>query len=285
MRESMEAADQGEAAGIPRVTTEEVLERLEQALAGWGADQGPPALATDADHTLWDGDVGFDIFEALLADRGVRSAARDALAREAESCGLAVRPEDDAPLLAEALYEEYKAGRYDEERAFGMMAWAFAGWTAAELCGFVDRVFEARALPARIRAGMRAVLAWARERGVRVLVVSASPQLVVERAVARMGVAAEQVTAMRPRVEAGAFRPELAAPPTYGDGKVRAVERALGDGARLIAAFGDSAYDAAMMRLAAVPVAVTPSPKLLALCDTLPGVVILEHPVAPAARG
>lgn len=278
-----ERAVQGEDAAIPRVTTDEVLERLERALGAWPREAGAPALATDADHTLWDGDVGFDLYEALLAERAARPAARDALRREAEACGAAYAPEDDAPALAAALYEAFKAGRYAEDRAFAMMAWAFAGWTEGELAAFSERVFQARGLDARIRPGMRAVLDWARARGVKVLVVSASPQIVVERGVARLGVAPGEVLAMRPRVEGGVIRPELAAPATYAEGKVQAVRRAAGQGARLIAGFGDSAYDAPMMRLAAVPVAVTPAAKLLALCPTIPGVVVLERPIAPAA--
>lgn len=274
---------QGDGAAIPRVTTDEVLERLQQAFEAWPREAGAPALATDADHTLWDGDVGFDIFEALLAERAARPAVRDALRREADACGAAYAADDDAPALAAALYEAYKDGRYAEDRAFAMMAWAFAGWTEAELAAFAEQVFQARGLDARLRPGMRAVLDWARARGVNILVVSASPQLVVERGVARLGVAPGEVRAMQPRVEAGVIQPELAAPATYGEGKVQAVRRAVGQGARLIAGFGDSAYDAPMMRLAAVPVAVTPGLKLLALCPTIPGVVILDRPVAPIA--
>ncbi|EYF05987.1 HAD family hydrolase [Chondromyces apiculatus] len=278
---------------IPRQTTDDVLETLGSALSAWRNWEKPLAMGTDADQTLWDGDVGFDIYEALLAARGVRTEARDALAREATACGLDVPPDADPNDLAARLYDQFKAGKYDEERAFAMMAWVFAGWTEDEVGAFAEQTFNATGLPARIRAGMKALVAWAHARGLRVIVVSASPQVVVERAVRAFAIPPVDVMAMRPRVTAGVIQPEMGAPATYGHGKVLAVERALNipspadPSARrqltLLAAFGDSAYDAAMLALAMHPVAVTPSPKLLDLCRTLPGAVELEDPSAPAS--
>ncbi|AKT36987.1 HAD family hydrolase [Chondromyces crocatus] len=275
-------------AGIARGTTDEVLGRLERAFAGWSEDDGPRVVATDADQTLWDGDVGFDLFEALLDARGTRAEARAALAVEAEACGLSVKPGDDAHALAARLYEVFEAGGYEESRAFAMMAWAFAGWSEDEVRGFADRTFARLRLEERVRPGLLAVVRWAQAHRVRVLVVSASPQLAVERAVVAFDIPPADVMAMCPKVEAGIVQPSMAAPPTYGRGKVLAVERALGARAggatKLLAAFGDSVYDADMMRLSVVPVAVTPAPKLLAVCGSIPGVVVLDQPVAPVGQ-
>jgi HAD superfamily phosphoserine phosphatase-like hydrolase len=286
---------EGPDAVVAREAAEAVLRRIEAALAGGSASRGGAeavsgasrgaaeavsgaTLATDADGTLWDGDVGIDLFESLLAARGARQEADEALRREAEACGVAV-PGEGAHAAASALYEAWSAGRYEEDRAFAMMAWAFAGWEQGELGAFVERVLEEKGIDARLRGSMRAILDWARGHDVEIFVVSASPRAIVERGVARLGVPAERVLAMTPAIEDGRLLPALAAPATYGDGKVRALERAcpaLAAGEGLLAAFGDSAYDAPMLRAARVPVAVTPSPKLLALADTIPGLILLD---------
>jgi len=265
---------------LARLPADEILRRLDRALEQHAsgvphasdAARAAPVLATDADCTLWDGDVGVDLFEALLEARAARPEAFDALRREAADFGIDAG--EDAHAAASALYAAFQAERYPEERAFPMMAWAFAGFREDELAAFVDHVLTTKNLEARIRPGMVAVVGWARQKGLDLWVVSASPRAAVERGVSRIGVPAERVLAMTPRVEGGVLQPELAAPATYGDGKVQALERAL-PRLDLLAAFGDSAYDAAMLRAARVPVALTPSPKLLALSSTLPGLSIL----------
>jgi HAD superfamily phosphoserine phosphatase-like hydrolase len=260
-------------ASTPRATTGEILGRMEAELA-----RLPGAvIASDADGTLWDGDVGIELFEALIAARGAREAAREALAAEARSIGLDAG--GDAPALVDALYAAYASDRYAHDRAFAMMAWVFAGWRRDELVAFCGRVLDAGRIESRIRPELRAIFRWAEERGVPAYVVSASPIAVVEAAVARLGLAVARVVAMTPAVdESGAILPRLAGPIVYGEGKLSALEEARA-GARgaLLAAFGDSAYDAAMLRAARVPVAVTPAPGLAALAPTIEGLVQLAR--------
>ncbi len=249
-----------------------LLARLD---AAHGATPGA-LIATDADGTLWEGDVGVDFFEALIDKGAVREAARAARAAEAREAGLP--GEGDAVALARALYAAHLAGAYPNERAFAMMAWACAGFRRDELRAFAARVLEARGLEARVRPAMRGVLAWARERGVPVYVVSASPLEVVLAAVDRARLGVEGVAAMTPEVGAdGVILPRLAGPVVYGEGKLTALDRARpGARAALLAAFGDSAYDAHLLRAARVPVAVTPAPGLAALAPTIAGMVTLE---------
>src|SRR4051812_19639424 len=102
-------------ATIPGATTAEILFRLELELAPQSGLRDA-LLASDADGTIWDGDVGIDLFEAVIASRGVREAAREALAAEARSIGVPV--EGDANALTVALYEAFKADRYPHDRAF-----------------------------------------------------------------------------------------------------------------------------------------------------------------------
>ena len=264
---------------ISRVTATDVIERLTVELAR--APEGA-LLASDADGTIWDGDVGYDLFEALLASRGVREEARDALAAAARAIG--VTPEGDANALAVALYEAFKAERFPHDRAFAMMAWVFAGWRRDELSAFTAKVLSDAGIDARIRPEMLSIFRWAEGRGVAVYVVSASPRAIIESAAPRLGISRERLVAMTPKVSAeGVVLPSLDGPIVYGEGKVealnRALERARGEGARstLLGAFGDSTYDAAMLRAARVPVAVTPSPGLVTLLPTIPGVVTLDR--------
>lgn len=269
----MAAATLDGSTAIPRQSASDILRRIEGERAALGEGAERAALAFDADGTLWDGDIGFDLFDAFLAARGARPEAEAALRREADAFGVAAG--GGAHDVASALYAAYAAERYPEDRAFAMMAWAFAGWREDELDAFVDRVLEETNLAGRIRPALVSIVDWARSRGVAVYVVSASPRAAVVRAVARLGIAPEQVVAMTPAIRDGRLAPELGAPATYGDGKMRALERAF-PSPSVLAAFGDSAYDAAMLRAARVPVAVSPSPKLAALAGTIPGLVLLD---------
>lgn len=247
---------------------------LRERLARARADAAHPTLvvATDADGTLWSGDVGEDLFTAALAGRVFRDAAREALAVEAAALG--VDASGDANAIARALYDAFEAGRYPLDRAFAMMAWAFAGFTRAELDGFVAQVLADAGIDRRLRPELVDVLAWARDEGIPAWVVSASPQAIVEAGAARAGVARDHVVAMRPVEQSGAIAPALAGPVVYGEGKIEALAAAC-PGAEILAAFGDSAYDAAMLRAARVPVAVYPSAGLVAALDTIPGVIVV----------
>lgn len=259
---------------IPRATAAEIVTRLEAEL---GRMPEGAILASDADGTIWDGDVGFDLFEALIAARGVREAARDALAAEARDLGVA--PDGDANAITVALYEAYKAERYPHDRAFAMMAWAFAGWPADELHAFCARVLRDGHIEARIRSELTGFFRWAGDHGVAVYVVSASPIAMIHAAAPYLGIAKDRVVAMTPAVDAnGVMEPRLAGPIVYGEGKLAALDHARPDArSALLGAFGDSSYDAAMLRAARVPVAVTPAPGLVALGPTIPGLVTLAR--------
>jgi phosphoserine phosphatase len=266
------------ATAIPRADAATIRARLDEQLGHFEqAEGGRALLASDADGTLWDGDVGFDVFEALLASHGVREAAREALVAELTALGLPV--EGDATALTAAFYEAYQTERAPHDRFFAMMAWVFAGWAGDEVDAFCARVLAETLVPARLRTELLDLFRWAEGRGVDVYVVSASPLPVIQAARPRLGVAADRVVAMTPAVGSdGVILPRLAGPIVYGEGKMAALESARpGARAALLGAFGDSAYDAAMLRAARVPVAVTPSPGLLAVASTIPGLVRLDR--------
>jgi phosphatidylglycerophosphatase C len=65
-------------------------------------------------------------------------------------------------------------------------------------------------------------------------------------------------------------------PIPYGAGKVMHLRAKLG--ARpLYAAFGDNAFDVAMLREARVPVAIRPKPRLVERAGEVPALVVLER--------
>jgi phosphoserine phosphatase len=252
------------------VTAEDIVERLSQAHAALAPSA--PVLAFDADGTLWSGDVGVDLFEALLAARAVRSEAHAALAAEARAFGVA--DAGDANEVAASLYAAHESGRYPEDRAFGMMAWAFAGFSRAEAIAFAERVVAAGKLDDRLHRFLTPVLAWAKREGVPVWVVSASPRWIVEIGVAKLGILAENVVAMEPEMVGGSIAPRLAGPPVYGEHKPLRLQSAC-PGATVLGAFGDSSYDVPLLLSARVRVAVRPKPGLLSRAADVPELLMV----------
>jgi phosphoserine phosphatase len=256
---------------LPVISSEEVVARL-ASLAAPGA-----VIAFDADGTLWSGDIGIDTFERMLETRAFRAEAGPALAREAAAHGIEAPP--DPTEAARALYRAYERGAYPESDAFQMMAWALAGYTAPEARAFGLDVVEKVGLAARLHPEVLPVLEWAKKSAIPIFVVSASCEIVVRAALERLALAVTSVLAMSPAVDDGVVQARVKPPVTYGPGKVDAL-RGGARGASLIGAFGDSAYDLAMLGEAAVGVAVRPKPELRARAGACPGLVELSPRVA-----
>jgi phosphatidylglycerophosphatase C len=220
-------------------------------------------IAFDGDGTLWSGDVAEDYFYGLLDLAGVRPEAVEALradVREFE-LGPELMNEPDAVKLARGLYAAYLAGRYPEERTCEMMAWIYAGWRRADVEAFARRLTADRGVADRIHAEVRAVVLWARAEGLRTILVSASPREIVVAAGAIVGFEPKDIVAADVVYEDDVMRARVVRPIPYGPGKVRGVRSLLGDGV-LLAAFGDNAFDLAMLGEAKVPVAVRPKTRL-----------------------
>ncbi|MEO8800276.1 MAG: haloacid dehalogenase-like hydrolase [Polyangiaceae bacterium] len=240
-------------------------------------------IAFDADGTLWSGDVGEDFFHALIARRAIRDFARDALVAEAHQHHVKVELGASPTDVARALYDAYVEGRYPEERTCEMMAWACAGWEKSEIEKHCRGVIEVGRLTSRIHEEVYGVLQWARERGVRTLVVSASPREVVELAVAKLGILPEDVVASSSEYLKDKLTTQIERPIPYAEGKVTALRKIIGD-LPLIAAFGDNAFDIALLSQARVAVAVRPKERLRARADEVPGLVELVYTPPPRAK-
>lgn len=269
---------------LPTLSVSAIVERLEgelaRALEG-GRKRGgevSPILAFDADGTLWDADIGVLFFEALTERSGVREVAREELAAEVQRFGIEVTSTSQPPSaleLARALHEAFLTGRYPDDRAYAMHAWVFAGWTEAETDEFAAEVIQRSGLAARLRGALKPLLAWAARQGVDTYIVSASPAAIVRVGAALLDVPAERVVAMTPAAAGGIIEPRLAGPSVYGPGKVDALMAAR-PGALLLGAFGDSAWDASLLRAARVPVAVCPTAGLVAVAASIPGLAVIE---------
>jgi phosphoserine phosphatase len=230
-------------------------------------------LAFDGDGTLWSGDVGEDVFHRAVTGGLLREDAREALEREASLHG--IERGGNANELAARLFGAYLSGTYPERDVCAMMTWCYAGFSRSEMVELARHAFAATDLADRLHHELEPVHAFARDAGLRVVVVSASPQLVVEEAVALWGIAASNVTASRPAFEAERIAARLAAPVPYAEVKPIAL-RALAPNAELVASFGDNVFDIELLRLARLGVAVRPKPALRVRLPEVPGVVVLE---------
>jgi HAD superfamily phosphoserine phosphatase-like hydrolase len=247
------------------------IDRLARTEQAGGVLRG--TIATDADGTLWSGDVGEDLFHAFLGAGRVEPQAEEAMRREARAFHLsdAGRGLD----VAHALYGAYRTGAYPEERICELMAWCFGGWRDADVRAFARDVVERSGLAARFHPELHALLARARAAGIEVFLVSASPIVVVREAGQRAGFDEAHMVAAATLEHAGVVLPDVDRPIPYGPGKVRRLRERIGD-RPLYAAFGDNAFDVALLSESRVPVAVRPKHALRARAGEVTDLVELS---------
>jgi phosphoserine phosphatase len=250
--------------------SEAIVERL---VAARGP--GPAALAFDADGTLWSGDVGEDTFESACRDGILKEEARATLARVAEEQGVA--PGGSATHIAEALYAAYRRGNVAERLMCEVMTFCYAGYTEGELRELAFRYLTARDVAGRTRQALIEVLAWARAEGVRCIVISASPRIIVKEGLRLSGIEVDEVGAAVAKVsDAGLIEPIMAAPLPYGPQKC-VVGQGLLAGHDWLGAFGDNGFDVDMLRTARVAVAVHPKPALFSRLSEVPNALVLSE--------
>jgi phosphatidylglycerophosphatase C len=232
------------------------------------------AIAFDGDGTLWSGDIGEDLFEALIEDGRFSLVAHVALAGEAEAQGIDAT--GDPASIARRIHAAYLAGTFPEERVCEIMAWAFAGWAKAELDAFAANVISKVGLDGRLHGEAIRIVAWARERNISTYLVSASPRGIVEQAAALVGIQLANVASATEECDAnGVVLASVVRPIPYGPGKVMHLRAKLA--ARpLYAAFGDNAFDVAMLRESRTPVAIRPKPRLIERAAEVPDLIVLE---------
>ncbi len=255
---------------LKRLAPEQLIARLDEL----AATTPNGLLAFDADGTLWSGDVGEDVFHEAVKTRLIGEPARAALEQAAREQG--VPANGTATDIAKRIFDAYSAGEYPECEVCAMMSWCYAGLSTAELADFAERTFARAGLGQRLRRELSPIFQFARARGLRVVVVSASPQPIVERAVALWNISPEDVSACRAATENGRILPRLEAPVPYAEHKPIALKE-LAPGAPMLAAFGDNVFDMDLLRAASLAVAVHPKPALRARLAELEGVWLFEN--------
>ncbi len=253
-------------------TVDEIIRAIDEA----ARTQPGGAVAFDGDGTLWSGDIGEDFFEAALG-RGPHEVTRSPLAREAVEAGVEVADGASAHDLAHAIHAAYLAGKFPEERICEIVAWIAGGWTQDDLRAFCKSTVEAIGLRSRLHGEAIRVLRHADSVGIEAYLVSASPLGIVEAAAEVVGIPLERVTAVTERVVNGVVECGVVRPIPYGEGKVTNLRGRIGLGRPLYAAFGDNAFDVALLRSAQNPVAIRPKQRLVERAHEVPGLRILER--------
>ena len=197
----------------------------------------PKTAVFDCDGTLWDGDMGAGFFYWEIEQGLIPKKVADwALPR----------------------YDDYKAGRVDEETMCGEMVTIHASLPERKIIEAAGRFFELE-VRRRIFPEMRRLTRLLAESGCRLWAVSSTNEWVIRAAAAEFGFPPEHVLAACVAIEGGCATGNLLSVPT-DEGKAAVVRKQIGGA--VDAVFGNSMHDAAMLELARHAYAVNPNPDL-----------------------
>lgn len=198
-----------------------------------------PRLAVfDCDGTLWAGDAGEGFFDWEL-QRGLVSS--------------------EIVRWARARYADYKAGKVSEDDMCGEMVTMHRGLTEAAVQQAASQYFEENADQLFLFGEMRELVRRLQESGCDVWAVSSTNEWVIRAGMKHFAIPEQKILAAAVRIVDGKVTDELVRVPS-GDGKVRAIQDAIREAPD--AAFGNSIWDAAMLRIARHPFAINPTAQL-----------------------
>ena len=197
-----------------------------------------PRLAVfDCDGTLWSGDAGERFFDWELK-RGVIS--------------------DEHARWARARYADYLAGKVSEDDMCGEMVQLHKGLREDDVLRLSREFFEENFV-VRIFPEMRQLISELQKSGCDVWAVSSTNEWTIREAMKHFGIPPEKILAASVEVEDGIITDRLIRVPS-GIGKPQAILEVIGRPPD--AAFGNSRWDAEMLRIARYAVAVNPNPDL-----------------------
>ncbi len=251
-----------------RLSASELVTRLSSQVPRPGS-----VLLFDADGTLWSGDVAEDSFYAALGQGAIRDEAREPLEKAARAHGVSVGTTPSE--TARRIYDAYLTGGFPELTVCEVMIWCFAGWTPDELRALAVAARSSTGHEARRTLALQPVITWAKQTGMRTLVVSASPRWALSVALESWGILETDLVASTSVFQEGRATLELEMPIPYGPTKAVLARKKTGD-APWLAAFGDSLFDFEMMREAKIAVGVAPKPDLVTRLEALNGALVLE---------
>jgi phosphatidylglycerophosphatase C len=253
---------------LPALDANELIAKLEALRPRDGA----AGVAFDGDGTLWWGDVAEDVLMYAAAKDLIRPEAHRALSEAAAAHGVSAAGSPSQ--IAARIFEAYLHGAFPELEVCEVMTWCYAGHTRDELVALARDGLGARDFAGRLNPALRPLVEWARQARLRTVVVSASPQPIVEVAAESWGFQASQVAASPLAFEGERIAARMGGPVPYAAAKRDAGRHLLGS-AVWLASFGDSAFDLEMLGAAELGVAVNPKPQLRARLGELARAVVL----------
>ena len=197
----------------------------------------PQMAVFDCDGTLWAGDAGEGFFDWELK-QGVVS--------------------DEVVRWARPRYADYRAGRVSEDDMCGEMVSMHRGMAETEIQAAAADFFEEKFV-AQIFPEMRTLVLDLRKAGCEVWAVSSTNEWVIRAAMKHCGISENKILASAVAIENGRVTDRLIRVPS-GLGKPRAIREVIQRDPD--AAFGNSRWDAEMLKISKHAFAVNPNPDL-----------------------
>jgi HAD superfamily phosphoserine phosphatase-like hydrolase len=197
----------------------------------------PRVAAFDCDGTLWSGDAGEGFFDWELK-QGLLS--------------------DEIASWARPRYADYRAGKVDEEAMCGEMVAMHRGMTEAEVQRAANQYFDENFVE-NIFPELRELVQRLQESGCDVWAVSSTNEWVIRAGMKYCGIPENRILASAVEIENGVVTDRLVRVPT-GPGKPKVIRQEIHKNPD--AAFGNSRWDAEMLKLAGHGFAVNPNPDL-----------------------
>jgi len=197
----------------------------------------PQVAVFDCDGTLWQGDSGADFFYWQIA-RGMVP--------------------DDIARWAIARYDDYKAGKVDEETMCGEMVTINAGASESALEEAAERFFpevvQGRIFPEMLELARRLA-----ETDCSLWAVTSTNVWSIRAGVRQFGIPDDHVLGVSVHIHEGCATGQLIRVPS-GPAKATAIREVVRQ--RVDVCFGNSVHDAAMLEIAGKAFAVNPNPDL-----------------------
>jgi HAD superfamily phosphoserine phosphatase-like hydrolase len=217
----------------------------------------PRLAAFDCDGTLWAGDAGEGFFSWEFERRMVS---------------------DKIIAWARARYADYKAGTVREDDMCGDMVTLHRGLKEADLERAAAEYFDQNIAP-QIFPEMQELVRRLHATGCEIWAVSSTNEWVIRAAMKHFGIPRDRILAAAVEIENGVVTDRLVRIPS-GIGKPRGIEEVV----RRIpdVAFGNSRWDAEMLKIAKTSFAVNPNPDLEALARQRSWAIYFPDPVPSA---